>query len=95
MMLALNLQLINCLNRFAENYGSRSIAVVLSGYRFRWNRWMSSCYAMLVASPSRRRAETAKYDGMPNSVIRARLADLTLSPEEIANYLSEESRATG
>jgi two-component system CheB/CheR fusion protein len=72
----------------AENYGSRSIAVVLSGTG---SDGTAGCRAVRDAGgiTIAQRAETAKYDGMPNSVIRARLADLTLSPEEIANYLSE------
>lgn len=72
----------------ADNYGSRAIAVVLSGTG---SDGTVGCRAVRDAGgiTIAQTADTAKYDGMPNSVIRARLADLTFSPEEIANYLSE------
>ena len=72
----------------AVNYGSRAIAVVLSGTG---SDGTVGCRAVRDAGgiTIAQTADTAKYDGMPNSVVRARLADLTLSPEEIAKYLSE------
>lgn len=72
----------------ADNYGSRAIAVVLSGTG---SDGTVGCRAVRDAGgiTIAQTAETAKYDGMPNSVIRARLADLTFSPEEIASYLSK------
>ncbi|NRP14568.1 Chemotaxis response regulator protein-glutamate methylesterase of group 3 operon [Marinobacterium sp. xm-a-152] len=72
----------------AINYGSRSIAVVLSGTGSDGTqgfREVRDAGGITIAQ----QPDTAKYDGMPNSAIRARLADLILSPEEIANYLSD------
>ena len=72
----------------AANYGRRSIAVVLSGTGSDGTqgfREVRDAGGITIAQ----QPDTAKYDGMPNSAIRARLADLILSPEEIANYLSE------
>lgn len=72
----------------AVNYGSRSIAVVLSGTGSDGTqgfREVRDAGGITIAQ----KPDTAKYDGMPNSAIRARLADLILSPEEIANYLSD------
>ncbi|NRP28086.1 Chemotaxis protein methyltransferase [Marinobacterium sp. xm-a-127] len=72
----------------AINYGSRSIAVVLSGTGSDGTqgfREVRDAGGITIAQ----QPDTAKYNGMPNSAIRARLADLILSPEEIANYLSD------
>lgn len=75
-------------NSVAEAFGNQSIGVVLSGTG---SDGTQGCRAIrdaggitIVQNP-----ETAKYDGMPNSVIRARTADLILNPEEIAAYLPE------
>lgn len=72
----------------ATNYGRRSIAVVLSGTGSDGTqgfREVRDAGGITIAQ----QPDTAKYDGMPNSAIRARLADIILSPEEIANYLSD------
>lgn len=75
-------------NSVAEAFGNQAIGVVLSGTG---SDGTQGCRAIrdaggitIVQNP-----DTAKYDGMPNSVIRARTADLILSPEEIAAYLPE------
>ena len=75
-------------NSVAEAFGNQAIGIVLSGTG---SDGTQGCRAIrdaggitIVQNP-----ETAKYDGMPNSVIRARTADLILSPEEIAAYLPE------
>lgn len=72
----------------AANYGRRSIAVVLSGTGSDGTqgfREVRDAGGITIAQ----QPDSAKYDGMPNSAIRARLADIILSPEEIANYLSD------
>ena len=72
----------------ALNYGRRSIAVVLSGTGSDGTqgfREVRDAGGITIAQ----QPDSAKYDGMPNSAIRARLADIILSPEEIANYLSD------
>jgi len=75
-------------NSVAEAFGNQAIGVVLSGTG---SDGTQGCRAIrdaggitIVQNP-----ETAKYDGMPNSVIRARTADIILNPEEIAAYLPE------
>lgn len=75
-------------NSVAEAFGNQAIGVVLSGTG---SDGTQGCRAIrdaggitIVQNP-----DTAKYDGMPNSVIRARTADLILTPEEIAAYLPE------
>lgn len=72
----------------AANYGRRSIAVVLSGTGSDGTqgfREVRDAGGITIAQ----QPDSAKYDGMPNSAIRARLADIILPPEEIANYLSD------
>ena len=75
-------------NSVADAFGNQAIGIVLSGTG---SDGTQGCRAIrdaggitIVQNP-----DTAKYDGMPNSVIRARTADLILSPEEIAAYLPE------
>lgn len=72
----------------AEYYGPKSVGVVLSGTG---SDGTVGCKAIrdaggitIVQSP-----DSAKFDGMPNSVIRSKLFDALLKPEEIAEYLAE------
>lgn len=72
----------------AEYYGPKSVGVVLSGTSsdgtvgFKTIRDAGGI--TIVQNP-----ESAKFDGMPNSVIRAKLFDIALDPDEIAAYLTE------
>lgn len=78
----------------AECYGARSIAVVLSGTGSDGTAGCRSVRdaggVVITQDPT-----SAKYDGMPNSVVRAGLSHLMLSPEGIASYLSKGQDLSG
>lgn len=70
----------------AEEYGDRSIGVVLSGTGSDGTqgcRYIRDSGGIVIAQDP----GTAKYDGMPQSAIRARVVDQIIPPQEIAEYL--------
>lgn len=70
----------------AEEYGDRSIGVVLSGTGSDGTqgcRYIRDSGGIVIAQDP----GTAKYDGMPQSAIRARVVDQIIPPKEIAEYL--------
>jgi two-component system CheB/CheR fusion protein len=71
----------------AEELGAHSIGIVLSGMgsdgTFGLQAIKEHGGICLVQSPG-----TAKFDGMPRSAIDARVADLALAPEELAEELA-------
>ena len=70
----------------AADQGERAIAIVLSGTGSNGTDGLKEIRAagglILVQDPA-----TAKYDGMPNSAIRAGMADHTLAPEGMPDVL--------
>jgi chemotaxis response regulator CheB len=66
----------------AQEAGDKAAAIVLSGTGSDGSRGVREIHdaggLVIVQSP-----ETAKFDGMPNSVVKTGVADLTLSPEEM------------
>ena len=79
-------------NSLAEERREHSIAVVLSGTGTDGTNGVKVVkeYGGLVIAQE---PETAKFDGMPKSVIKTGLADFTLSPEEIADEILNFSNA--
>ena len=74
------------LQTVAAYYGKKAVAVILSGTGSDGTLGAKSIRdsgGITIAQT----LETAKFDGMPESVIRAKLADMQLSPEEIASYV--------
>lgn len=74
------------LQTVAAYYGNKAVAVILSGTGSDGTLGAKSIRdggGITIAQTP----ETAKFDGMPGSVIRAKLADMQLSPEEIASYV--------
>ena len=76
----------------AEEKREHSIVVVLSGTGSDGTNGVKAVkeYGGLVIAQE---PETAKFDGMPKSVIKTGLADFTLSPEEIADEILNFSNA--
>lgn len=80
------------LNSLAEQFGSRSIGVILSGSGSDGSRGVRAVAAkgglVLVESP-----ETAGFDGMPRSAVETGITDATLSPALIARAILEHADA--
>lgn len=72
----------------AQDAGSNSIAVVLSGSGSDGSRGIRDINQAdgLIISES---IETAKFDGMPQSALETGLVDLVLKPEEIAGAIQQ------
>ena len=70
----------------AEDLGTRSVAVVLSGTGSDGSRGVRAIHEAggLVVAQSQ---ESAKFDGMPRSAADTGIVDLVLAPEEIADAL--------
>ncbi len=77
----------------AAYYGKKSVAVILSGTGSDGTLGAKSIRdggGITIAQTP----ETAKFDGMPESVIRAKLVDMQLSPAEIAGYVTQIASRT-
>jgi two-component system CheB/CheR fusion protein len=84
---ALSLPIDHFLRSLAQDVGSRSIAVVLSGTGSDGSRGIRDIHAaggLVIAQ----RPESAKFDGMPRSAIDTGLADVVVEPAEIADILT-------
>ncbi|MGL4551589.1 MAG: chemotaxis protein CheB, partial [Gemmataceae bacterium] len=80
----------------AQDAGERAIGVILSGTGSDGSqgvRYLREAGGLVVVQA----AETAKFDGMPNSAVQTGVADLILAPEEmpaaLARYASRASRS--
>ncbi len=84
----LNLPIDKFFHSLADHQKEKAIGVILSGTGTDGSRGVRSIKEagglILVQSP-----ETAKFDGMPKSVIRLQMADKILPPEELAHILTD------
>ncbi|RMG37013.1 MAG: response regulator [Planctomycetota bacterium] len=74
----------------AHDFGSRSIAVVLSGTGSDGSRGIRDIHeagGLVIAQ----RPQTAKFDAMPRAAIETGVVDLVLAPEEIGSVLAKYS----
>lgn len=82
------------LSSLAKNFGSRSIAVILSGTG---SDGAEGVRAVRFAGGSTivQDGKTAKYDGMPNAAIDTGQVDFILSPKEMATKFAEIIHSRG
>lgn len=84
----LNLPIDKFFHSLADHQKEKAIGVILSGTGTDGSRGVRSIKEagglVLVQSP-----ESAKFDGMPKSVIRLQMADKILPPEELAKMITD------
>ena len=83
---SLNLPINAFFKSFAKEYGDKSIGVILSGTG---SDGTDGCRAIKAVNGAvfAQRPDSAKFDGMPKSVINAKLADIVASPEKLPEHI--------
>jgi len=82
----INLPIDIFLHSLAEDQGNRAVAVILSGTGsdgMRGSRAIKEADGIIMVQDE----ESAKFDGMPKSVISTGMADYILPPDEMAEHL--------
>jgi two-component system CheB/CheR fusion protein len=76
------------LRSLAQDVGSRSIGLILSGTGSDGSRGIRDIHeagGLIIAQSE----DTAKFDGMPKSAVKTGIVDLVLAPEEIGQTLAK------